>query len=118
MTDRWLLERAMALLNVLIAERDRDARQLVSIPPEGATLHEIERAALIAALDRTGWVQVKAAKLLGVSARVFFYKMQRYQVYGDNPLVQKRHHRPHVMPPGPRTPRVKGKDWRVNIGTF
>jgi len=51
MTDRWLLDRAMSMLAALLEERDRLSRRLVTLPPEGASLHEIERAAMVAALD-------------------------------------------------------------------
>jgi DNA-binding NtrC family response regulator len=117
--DRWLLDRAMALLDAVMAERDREARRLVRFPPEGATLHEIERAALVAALEESQWVQAQAARRLGLTPRVMLYKMTRYQVYRDHPTTPRE---------GPRqtrhktrqthAPRTPGKDWRLNVGTF
>jgi hypothetical protein len=80
----WLLERCYALLEVLMAERGRKA--LVHLPPEGASLDEIERQALLAALDRCGWVQSDAAKLVGISARVMNYKMNQHDLYAEHPL--------------------------------
>jgi len=82
----WLLERAHSLLEVLMAERGRKHSPLVSLPPEGASLDEIERQALLLALDRCGWVQSDAAKLLGISARVMNYKMQQHNLYAEHPL--------------------------------
>ena len=118
MTERWLLDRAVALLEALVAERDREARQLVSLPPEGASLHEIERAALVAALDRANWVQTKAATLLGLTPRVFFYKMGRYKLYDESPLVRKRAQRPYAPLKHKPPPRKAGKDWRLDVGSY
>jgi hypothetical protein len=117
MTERWLLARAMALVAALMDERSRRANKLVMLPPEGATLHEIERAALVAALDRTGWVQADAAKLLGTTARVMNSKMTHYALYKDHPLGPKRK-RPCRRPANAfgrdrvAYPRKAGKDWR------
>jgi len=64
MTDRWLLERAMSMLAALLAERDRVSHRLVTLPPEEPRSMR-SNGALVAALDRTGWVQAHAAKMLG-----------------------------------------------------
>ena len=45
---------------------------------EGCTLREAERAMVVSALERTGWVQKEAAKLLGVSKRVMHYKVKSF----------------------------------------
>lgn len=119
MTEGWLLERAMALVAALIEERDRQSRRLVTLPPEGATLHEIERAALVAALDRTGWVQRKAAAVLGTTPRVLNMKMVRYDLYDDDPSGRTR--RSYRRPTNPfgraqkPVPRTAGKDWRLRV---
>jgi hypothetical protein len=117
-TDRWLLDRAMSMLAALLEERDRISRRLVTLPPEGASLHEIERAALVAALDRTGWVQANAAKILGMTPRVFHYKMARFNLYADDPHghTAKRTKRSPTNPFGKAhkpCPRKAGKDWRL-----
>jgi transcriptional regulator with GAF, ATPase, and Fis domain len=39
----------------------------VRLPPEGIELEELERLAIIQALERCGWVQRDAAALLGIS---------------------------------------------------
>jgi hypothetical protein len=110
----------MALLAVLVVERSRAARRLVCLPPEGATLHEIERAALVAALDRTGWVQASAAKLLGMTARAFNYRMSVYRLYEENPLgrTEKRVYANRDRTTARSHARVAGRDWRQNVGTF
>lgn len=102
------------MLEALLDERGR--RSLVTLPPEGATLHEIERAALVAALDRTGWVQAQAAKMLGMTARALNSKMLRYCLYEDNPVgprVRKVYRNPRGSRGRPPSPRVAGKDWRL-----
>ena len=48
----------------------------VRLDVQGRTLAQLERAALIAALKQAGGVQSRAAKLLGISARVMQYKVQ------------------------------------------
>jgi transcriptional regulator with GAF, ATPase, and Fis domain len=40
------------------------------------TLKDLHRRALIEALDATGWVQRKAAMLLGINERTMSYQMQ------------------------------------------
>ncbi len=46
------------------------------LPDEGIRLEEAERQLIQQALERCGWVQKKAADLLGVSSRVMNYKLQ------------------------------------------
>ena len=40
----------------------------------------LERELIIEALEKTGWVQTKAARLLGISCRAIRYKMQKYGI--------------------------------------
>ncbi len=35
---------------------------------------------IVQALERTGWVQKNAAKLLGISPRVINYKIRKHQI--------------------------------------
>lgn len=51
-----------------------------TLPPGGMSLENIEKQAILAALDRTGWVQKDAATLLGVSARVLNYKIKGHHI--------------------------------------
>ena len=46
------------------------------LPEKGISLEEAERQLIEQALERCGWVQKKAADLLGVSSRVMNYKLQ------------------------------------------
>ena len=47
-----------------------------ALPPLAAR----EREALIAALQQAGGVQLRAARLLGISPRVMHYKVHRYHL--------------------------------------
>jgi DNA-binding NtrC family response regulator len=47
------------------------------LPAEGVSLREVERELVIEALERTGYVQKDAAKLIGVSRRKLNYMIQR-----------------------------------------
>ena len=44
------------------------------------TLEETERRMLIAALDKTGWNQTRAAMLLGISRDTLRYKVKKYNL--------------------------------------
>jgi len=54
----------------------------VDIPPQGISLEEVERAFILKALEKTGWNQVKAAKLLGISRQTLRYRMKKYRIRG------------------------------------
>jgi len=45
-----------------------------------ATVEEIEKAKILDALNKTGWVQAKAARLLGITPRQIGYKIMRYEL--------------------------------------
>jgi len=53
-----------------------DAAPVVTIPPTGIPLEEIERQAVVEALRMSNWVQKDAAELLGISPRVMNYKIK------------------------------------------
>jgi Nif-specific regulatory protein len=44
----------------------------------GVNIQEIERSNILNALKKTGWVQAKAARLLGITPRQIGYKMKKY----------------------------------------
>ena len=46
----------------------------------GTSLHEIERARLLEALQQTGWVQARTARLLGLTPRQVAYKVRKYGI--------------------------------------
>jgi Nif-specific regulatory protein len=41
-------------------------------------LMEVERAEILGALQRTGWVKARAARLLGITERMIGYKVRKY----------------------------------------
>ncbi len=45
-----------------------------------STIEEIERNIIMDALNKTGWVQSKAARLIGVTSRQIGYKMRKYNI--------------------------------------
>jgi DNA-binding NtrC family response regulator len=68
---------------------------------EGAplSLEGSEKALILRALERTGWVQKDAARLLGISRRVLHYKIRKFEIEfpgrrstsGPNPRAGKTH---------------------------
>jgi two-component system response regulator PilR (NtrC family) len=77
------------------APRDERAVE-VEIPPTGMdledTLTRIENRYIRLALERSGWLQIRAAELLGLSFRQFRYKLQKHGLRpgrgGAKPPVQ------------------------------
>ena len=65
----------------LRVQRDEQAVN-VEIPPTGMDLEEtlsrIEHRYIRLALERSGWLQIRAAELLGLSFRQFRYKLQKH----------------------------------------
>ncbi len=59
-------------------EKGREGRSL----PQA--LEEIERQEIAGALERSSWVQTKAAEELGISERVLRYKMKKYKITEKN----------------------------------
>lgn len=43
-------------------------------------IKEIERTNILSALERTGWIQAKASRLLGITPRQIGYKMKKYGI--------------------------------------
>jgi transcriptional regulator with GAF, ATPase, and Fis domain len=60
----------------LAGGREPEAR-LVQLPEGGADYRSVERALIIEALERTGWVQKEAAALLRMSRRRLNYRIER-----------------------------------------
>ena len=53
-----------------------EAAPVVRIPPTGIALEEIERQAVIEALNMSNWIQKDGAELLAISPRVMNYKIK------------------------------------------
>ena len=43
-------------------------------------IEEMERSSILHALEETGWVQAKAARILGITSRQIGYKMKKYAI--------------------------------------
>ncbi|MEW6585325.1 MAG: sigma 54-interacting transcriptional regulator [Nitrospirota bacterium] len=48
-----------------------------------AGLEDIEKSSILEALERTGWVQAKAARLVGLTPRQIGYKIRKYGLSGS-----------------------------------
>ena len=62
----------------------RTGRVTVALPPEGieleATVSNLEKDLMLQALERSGWVQKRAAELLQISLRSFRHKAKKYGI--------------------------------------
>ncbi|MCC7201271.1 MAG: hypothetical protein IT393_01210 [Nitrospirae bacterium] len=45
-----------------------------------ATIADVEKRLILEALESTGWVQAKAAKILGTTQRILGYKIRKYGI--------------------------------------
>lgn len=52
----------------------------VSLPTDGMPLEEIEKSLVVQALDRTGWNQKEAAKVLGLSSDQMHHRVKKYEL--------------------------------------
>jgi DNA-binding NtrC family response regulator len=71
----WITPNDLALAPS--TQADAPAAALVSLPPGGVDLAVVERAAIEQALERSGWVQKDAARLLRMSRRKLNYRIAR-----------------------------------------
>ena len=63
--------------------RDHSIKERYGLPAKhalSATIEEIEKTNIIDALNKTGWVQAKAARLLGITSRQIGYKIRKYDI--------------------------------------
>jgi DNA-binding NtrC family response regulator len=68
-------------LNLLFAgEGPEDGDTVIRLPEAGIRLEDAERQLVEQALERTGWVQKDAARLLGVSSRALNYKIKNFGI--------------------------------------
>ena len=61
-----------------------ERRMIIPLPPEGieldATVSNVEKNLMLQALERSGWVQKRAAELLKISFRAFRHKAKKYGI--------------------------------------
>jgi DNA-binding NtrC family response regulator len=72
------------------------ATPAVRLPAAGVDLREVERTLVVEALQRSGWVQKDAARLLGVSRRKLNYMIGRMAITHPS----WRRNRPPLIPQG------------------
>jgi Nif-specific regulatory protein len=72
-----LLERVTEPAEVPVTLAARPSSAIALSRPEGA---EDERSRVQAALERSGWVQAKAARLLGLTVRQLGYRVRKYGI--------------------------------------
>ena len=64
----------------LRTEKPLNRNRVVELPPEGYPLEEIERDAVIQALERNNWNKTRAAEFLQVPRHTLIYRMDKYEV--------------------------------------
>jgi Nif-specific regulatory protein len=62
------------------AESAGTAKERTEKQPLGESLQQLERRRVREALERTGWVQARAARALGITPRQVAYKMRKYGI--------------------------------------
>jgi len=84
---RNAVERAMLLTQADWLEPDqfpqvalRDLSHSLELPTEGLDLEQVERGLVMQALERTGWNQTRAAKLLGLNRDQIHYRIEKFKL--------------------------------------
>jgi len=54
--------------------------RVLELPPEGYPLEELEKEAVVQALERNGWNQTKAAAFLQIPRHTLIYRMEKYDI--------------------------------------
>ncbi|MBI1921762.1 MAG: sigma-54-dependent Fis family transcriptional regulator [Geobacter sp.] len=54
--------------------------KVLNLPDEGYSLEELEREAVLEALERTGWNQTAAARFLRIPRHTLLYRMEKYHI--------------------------------------
>ena len=58
----------------------RDLTHAVELPAQGLDLEQVERGLVLQALERTGWNQTRAAKLLGLNRDQIHYRIEKFKL--------------------------------------
>ena len=68
-------------IDLLMPGSERGAAEgVIRLPPGGARLQQVERDLVMQALERSAWVQKRAADLLGITRRALNYRIRRYGI--------------------------------------
>jgi two-component system response regulator HydG len=78
------IERAVVLCDVDLIDEEHLPLPTESITPAGRCqrLADLERAAIVAALEASDWSTTKAAEMLGISVRTIQYRLHEYGIAG------------------------------------
>jgi two-component system, NtrC family, response regulator HydG len=78
------IERAVVLCDVEAIDEEHLPLPTESITPAGRCqrLADLERAAILSALEATDWSTTKAAEMLGISVRTIQYRLHEYGIAG------------------------------------
>ena len=53
----------------------------IQLPPDGASLEDLERQIVVKALEMNNWNQARAAKFLQVPRHILLYRMEKYSIH-------------------------------------
>lgn len=62
------------------ALKNAQARAVLNLPDEGYSLEDLEKEAVLQALQRTGWNQTRAAEFLRIPRHTLIYRMEKYAI--------------------------------------
>ncbi len=70
--------------DIFLPVREYHGEVLFDIPPQGISLEELEKKLLIRAMEKSGWVTARAAKLLGLTYRTMEYRLKKFGIKKEN----------------------------------
>lgn len=70
----------ISLSDLPISLHTRRYKRADSLSSLGADIEKMEKNNIIEALEKSGWVQAKAARLLGITPRQIGYKIKKYEI--------------------------------------
>jgi Nif-specific regulatory protein len=76
MSDGKIIQPADLPINL----RLQTSKELLQKESLRAGIEDIEKASILDALERTGWIQAKAARIIGLTPRQIGYKIRKYQI--------------------------------------
>ena len=79
-TDLPIEVRFSTLPSKAPAAADQEAERRFPLPDHGINLEEVEREFIVQAMEKSGWVIAKAAKLLGLTYRTLQYRLEKFQI--------------------------------------
>lgn len=75
-----LLEARILVLEARIRELEAASRAVLVLPDTGFAMKDLEREAILQALDKVNWYQTDAARLLHLTTRVFNYRIKMLKI--------------------------------------